>query len=89
MGSFLGVHLSYNPFWEEPEHYANLSDMEKMYHQGYDDGYAEGSEYRERLMDLEEQNEALRGRLGAEIRVLEKSIRQRIEEEKNNEHQSN
>jgi hypothetical protein len=78
MGTFLGVRTEYKPFWEERE---ELSDLEKMYHVGYEDGYDEGSEDRERLKTLEQENESLRGLLGANIRVIREEIKKQIRDQ--------
>lgn len=82
MGSYLGTKLSYNPFWEEPEYQESMTDLQKMYCCGYEDGYGEGSEYKARLEVLEQQNESLRGLLAANVRVIKAEIKKELEEEK-------
>lgn len=84
MGSAYGVKLIYNPFWDDVDYKKehSLSDKEKLYHIGYEDGYGEGSEYRERLEKLEEENEALRALCAANVRVIKEELRKELEEEK-------
>lgn len=72
MGYAFGVKLNYNPFWEE--HKDDMTTMEQMYHIGYEDGYGEGSEYRERLEVLEQENVALRELCAANVRVIKQEL---------------
>lgn len=85
MGYYLGTKLSYSPFWEEPEHQERMTDLEKMYCCGYEDGYGSGSEYRDRLENLEQENEALRALCAANVRVIKEELRKELSEEENKE----
>lgn len=84
MGYYLGTKLEYNPFWEEKEHQEYMTDLQKMYCCGYDAGYSSGTDYlecnRDTLKVLEQENESLRGLLGANIRVNEEEVNKAIED---------
>lgn len=65
--------FEYNPFWQEAE---GISDSDLAYNQGFDQGYIEAlkrwGEEAHNIAKLERENEALRGILGAEIRIKRK-----------------
>lgn len=81
MGTFLGVRTEFNPFWDDPLHYEHMSNKERLYHCGYQDGYDAGSEYAETLKELKQENESLRSLIGANVRVLKAEIKRELEEE--------
>lgn len=81
MGYFLGEKMpTYNPLWEEP-HYKDEPDWWKWYHLGHQDGYIEGSSYRDKLDNLEQENESLRGLLTANVRVIKEELRKELDQE--------
>jgi len=87
MGTMYGVRLEYNPFWEEKEHQAYMSEGSQLYCAGYDDGYAAGSQYFERtgkeFERLEKENATLKGLLAANVRVIKQEIiKEQQQEEK-------
>lgn len=78
MGYFLGNRIpDYYPLWEE---HKDEPDWWKWYHLGYDEGYGEGSEYKDKIETLEQENEALRGLLAANVRVKEEIRKEMVED---------
>lgn len=70
----------FDPFWDDPEHQAYLSNEELIYCEGYSDGYAVGSDYRGRLEDLERYNSQLENLLSANVRVMKAEILKELKE---------
>lgn len=74
MGYFRSHRIpDYNPFWEEPEHQEGQEEYWFWYHLGHDDGYLLGTDYGNRTSEtvehLEQENEALRALITANLRV--------------------
>ena len=63
MGYFKGDKIPlHDPWWQERE---LMPEWEQWFNLGYEEGYAHGSQYREKLESLEQELEALRSLLAA------------------------
>ena len=77
MATYLGIRTEYNPFWKETK---GLSDLEKMYNVGHEDGYSKGFDVGMNDLDsktskIEKENETLKAHWEANLRILREEIK--------------